>query len=94
MDLKNFQEERHFRRGLLLDQNHRSEKTSNGIVETEARKLFLIKAMVRTKVTLTLILCFALSKRAFVLNADETTTRNEVQNLALAATLRCAVSCG
>lgn len=78
----------------MLDQKHRHEKTSNGIVETEARKLFLIQAIVRTKVTLTLSLCFAMSKRACVLNTDETTTGNEVQNLAPVATLQCAVSRG
>lgn len=78
MDLNNLQEEGHFRRGLLFDQKYRSEKTSNGIVETEARKLFLIQAWVRTKVTLTLSLCFAISKRTCVLNADETTMWNEV----------------
>ena len=56
-----FVEKRAFLEEIVADQIHRSEKTSYGIVETEARKLVLIKAMVRTKLTLSL--CFAMSKR-------------------------------
>lgn len=45
----------------MLDQKYRSEKISNEIAETEDRKLVLIKAM-RTELTVTLSLYFAVSK--------------------------------
>lgn len=57
-----FIKEGHSRRRDLLDQKYRSEKISNGIAETEDRKLVFIKAM-RTELTVTLSLYFAISKR-------------------------------
>lgn len=56
-----FIKEGHLRRRELLDQKYRSEKISNEIAETEDRKLVLIKAM-RTELTVTLSLYFAVSK--------------------------------
>lgn len=47
----------------VAGQKHRNKKTSNGIVETEDRKLVVIKMMVRTKLTVILSLCFAAPKR-------------------------------
>ena len=44
----------------MFDQKHRSEKNSNGMVETKDRKLALIKTTVRTELTLSP--CFAISK--------------------------------